>query len=719
MKTENLRKLRKLYATDAMMKKAGMDVPKKKDVGWKSTTDYYKHGIYMRCQHLSGILKVAFYLVDRMRLGDTTPRYELFINPESGEFLTLDCDSQKWRTAKVDNLEWPTYTWYSGRYINPEGYRAIKAYLGTKNGGYAGILEYQNNVRADQLKKKHKRETEPWDLMMDQVPEIPKDFKDWADRNGMIQHFIFYEYDRKGVKEGYCTSCRKTVPVVKPKHNGAGVCTRCKKAIQYKSRGKAGSFYTTDEYVYLLQKCEDGFVLREFRARRHYRKGKYEEERAHVFERRRVIYNERLYGTAFEYGLYKNIEHRWIGEGEPTWESYYHHHKGNVYKRTIPLLEKGILARTGLPDIIRSGKKFDPEMYLECLKRKKYLEQLAKSGLYRLSLELIDNSLQLNIKDVKELGKALEIDKSRLKRLRNKDGGRLYLEWLKYEKATNKCIDDDVLQFFEENGIRQTDIEFIMDRMTEKKICNYIRKQMTVGRFFNAGDVIQTWKDYLCMANRMKMNTAEELFYKPKDLRKAHDEAVKQSDGIEVAKRAGEIAGKYPGVDEVLQSIKSKYEYEDKKYSIIVPERIEDIILEGRSLGHCIDRTDIYFDRIQRKESFIVFLRKTGEVDKSYYTLEIEPGGTARQKRTTGDKQNKDFEEAKGFIRKWQKEIQIRLTEEDRKLADTSAILRVEEFKEMRKEKKKIWNGHLKGQLLADVLEADLMEVAEEVRRCC
>ena len=41
-----------------------------------------------------------------------------------------------------------------------------------------------------------------------------------------------------------------------------------------------------------------------------------------------------------------------------------------------------------------------------------------------------------------------------------------------------------------------------------------------------------------------------------------------------------------------------------------------------------------------------------------------------------------------------------------------SASLRVEEFKELRKKNAKVWHGHLAGMPLADVLEADLMEVS-------
>ena len=57
-------------------------------------------------------------------------------------------------------------------------------------------------------------------------------------------------------------------------------------------------------------------------------------------------------------------------------------------------------------------------------------------------------------------------------------------------------------------------------------------------------------------------------------------------------------------------------------------------------------------------------MRKADQPEKAFYTLEFEPDGTVRQKRTSGDRQNVDFNQAVSFIKKWQKAIQPRLTEE-------------------------------------------------------
>lgn len=214
------------------------------------------------------------------------------------------------------------------------------------------------------------------------------------------------------------------------------------------------------------------------------------------------------------------------------------------------------------------------------------------------------------------------------------------------------------------------------------------------------------------MSKRLKRDITLEIFYKPKNLVESHDEVLQLCEDKNITLQAVDIAKVYPDVDTICESIKEKYEYRDQKYVLLIPNRIEDIIQEGRALRHCIRFSDDYYERIQRRESYIAFLRKADQPEKSFYTLEFEPDGTVRQKRTSGDRQNVDFNQAVSFIKKWQKAIQPRLTEEDYRLAKVSASLRVEEFKELRKKNAKVWHGHLAGMPLADVLEADLMEVS-------
>lgn len=354
-------------------------------------------------------------------------------------------------------------------------------------------------------------------------------------------------------------------------------------------------------------------------------------------------------------------------------------------------------------------------MFVTQLKRLPEIEKLAKVGLPRLINDCMykyryDNSCKFS--DGK-LAKMLLIDNFRTKRLIANNGGLIYLEWLRDEKTKDTVYDDRTIQWLDAQNIRPDMLDFISDRMSVQQIKNYLCRQMSENSM-TSRDVIQTWSDYLGMTERLKMNTSDPIVYRAKKLRQRHDELVKEVDDKERALRAVEISKKYPNIEAVLRKIKSKYEYEDETYSIIIPGKIEDILAEGAALHHCIDKTDRYFDRINVQESYLMFLRRTAEKDKPYYTLEVEPNGTVRQKRTEFDRQNPDIEDAKMFLRKWQKIISKRLSSEDIKLASKSKKLRNEEFEELERTNARIRNGTLQGHLLVTVLREDLMENTDE-----
>ncbi|NBH33921.1 hypothetical protein D3Z58_10250 [Clostridiaceae bacterium] len=713
MKKKALKKLRSLQATKNMMELAKAEIPERNRY-WKQ--EHYKHNLFMRCQVEEGILKVFLFATRELRLGSRKPLYEVFVDRKSRSFVTWDTIYERWREAKIDCLTLPDRSWEAGTYISLRDNQILKKYLGVLQDGYEGLLEYQRRIRREQLEKRQRKETDAWDLYLAQVPELPKDWEEWVDKEGIEQNYIFYDYSRRKNQKGYCTWCEKEVPIEKPRHNREGTCPVCGHKIQYKARGRAGRFWSEKENLYLLQDCRDGMVLREFTAWRHYRTGEYETPERFWEENRRVIYKEGLEARSFYHGLYKQRVFRWIETENWSRSSYYNYgqyygkgYKGHVYGASMPEPECKGLMKTGLPQLLERMGIIDPEQYIGCLKRNPYLERLVKSGLFRLSKEVYEGRAELEVGESPDFAKALGIDKYRMKRLREHNGGSRYLRWLILEKQQGKEILDSVIDYFSGHNIEPGDLDFISGQMSAVRIKNFLEKQRGLsGR--SSKELLSTWRDYLSMCARLGRDINQELFFKPKDLIKSHDEAVGLCEDKKIALQAAEVIRKYPDVDEICQSVREKYEFADKEYRIVMPRRVEDIIYDGQALRHCTSSSEIYYDRIQNRESYIMFLRKAGEPDKPYYTLEVEPDGTVRQKRTVGDRQNIDFENATGFIRKWQKEIQKRLTKEDHRLAQESSRLRLEEFRELREKKAKIWHGHLQGKLLADVLEADLME---------
>ena len=67
-----------------------------------------------------------------------------------------------------------------------------------------------------------------------------------------------------------------------------------------------------------------------------------------------------------------------------------------------------------------------------------------------------------------------------------------------------------------------------------------------------------------------------------------------------------------------------RYFWENKDYMIIPAGRCEELMNEGRTLHHCVGASTQYMEKMAAGESWILFLRKKKELEKPYYTIEID-----------------------------------------------------------------------------------------------
>ena len=197
--------------------------------------------------------------------------------------------------------------------------------------------------------------------------------------------------------------------------------------------------------------------------------------------------------------------------------------------------------------------------------------------------------------------------------------------------------------------------------------------------------------------------------YRARKLMQRHNEMIKEIEAKDLILRAGELEKKYPGLNRICRDLK-KYEYADKEYQIVVPEKVDDILYEAKLMHHCINNTETYYERMSQQESYILFLRTAEQPTEAYYTLEVEPDGTIRQTRTFYNQQNEDIELARDFLIKWQKQLKKKLAKEDYKLAVKSQSLRKKEIDELRSKGVRVNGVGYCNKLLAEILEEDLME---------
>ena len=724
MQKAELRKLRRLDATKEMMQKAKYKITVH-DRYEDEDTQIYEYEAFVRIQNLGAYIKIAIFDPSWMRANCTGAKFEVFLNVEGKEYITRELDQEgnevRWLTAMIYNLleknglkhYWWQYDNGQQTFINADAMKTLARLQVSERGnrGLARLQQWQQAVKDEETKQKEKAEQQPWDEDMDKIPALPKNFNVWARKNVLKEHYIFYEYSPKKTTTGWCTSCRTEVTVKEPRHNKMARCPHCRAQIIYKAKGKIKTLYAEGYSANIIQQIEGGIVERTFTYSESYR-GDPRHPQEHFYEySRKLLVDDRI--KTYYWQSYKNKYVRWcLGENsELGRESFSYGWYGNTK------LYKGNLSRIKHPLLQHSSymlwDKLPTRLMAYIIAEKEYpvIERLAKVGLFNIARELIQTGNRENLRSFSErssLPEGLGIDKFRLKRLRNMNGNMTALRWLQLEKKNNEIIPDEIIQRLSEGDIGLNDILFALKRLSLVKTYNYLDKQSKMmGETLS--QTITTWRDYLSMAERAKMNLEADQLFKPKNLKLAHDAMVLDSKKEERAKLVKKLEKEWPKVDSKMPKLK-KFEFAADGYQIVAPNGIEDIVTEGLCLRHCVHTSEYYYDRIQRDESYIFFLRRADNPDFPWYTLEVEPSGNIRQKRTTGDKQNDDFKSAIAFLKKWQKYFTKQLTKEEKELGVISEKLRQENYSQLRKDKKEVWHGKYAGQLLADILEADFMK---------
>lgn len=676
-----------------------------------------KYRMYCRAAIEKGILKVNLFAVSDIEENVKFPRYRLFISRKERRFITYDEKLKKWRAALLESILWDAMINFYNIYVNDRDTKVIQIYLKTMRPAIWALEKYQVNIRKEQRIRHDKKLTDSWDQVMKTVPGLPKNWIAWVSKYGIMEHYIFYKYQKNGATNGYCTYCKKHVPIRSPKYNQKGHCNICGQPVTFRSVGKSGRFCTKWYRVYLVQRRKtSGFVIRIFQARTWYKKAGYADCETTCHEEQRRIFSANGKEISnFVYGLFKRREMRWI----LYWKPWYYtccgiQYKGNVYPYTLSDLSRHELKETGLREYALRQKKIDPGKYLYLWQTYPVLEQIVKAGLF----QLVDDILEYRATDaIKRKGRKptefLSVTKKEFRRLRDMNGGVKELKWLQFEKSSGRIIKDEEIYWMAKEELEPKDLQFVLDRMSICQVRHYLVKQSE-----KSGDdishILQVWKDYLSMAGKLRLDVYDSIIYRASDLQRRHSEAVIQMEEKKKEIRRRELEEKYVGFQEQLIALKEKYEFSAGEYQIVAPKSIDDILYEGDTLHHCVNKTDNYFDRIASKESYILFLRKKENPEVPFYTLEVEPDGIIRQKRAEFDRQNKDIDEVTSFLRLWQKEIQKRLTKKDYMSAEKSRKLRQRKYQEVRDQHILVHGGEFAGKLLADLLEKDLMNLPTE-----
>lgn len=643
-------------------------------------------------------------------------RYLLDSKGNYGEFI-----DDKWKSKKLISLYCSYWYWWTqanakcdtetDAYTIKDLFLA-KYYSGYKNKSWAQTIdsiESRKNAvsRSKAYENKKKRISEE----MSKIKPLPGDFKQWCFENVFKEKHYAFKTDKKDVY--YCTACGKTHSKKGLKDKQTFICNRSgKEVLCYKRSGNRGE----EKRVMVLQRIDPSkSVARHLKVSCTWEQAR---KNIEVFEEIRYVFTTTYMCQKLKiyYGQW-NYRDQFSQEWWNTNPANKRALKCFCYpKGAEDALKGSVYNNLGIPVMAEKGWELNYNAIMANYYQTSCYEYLAKCGFENIATDEAEKfsnwggyySHTLNIRG-ENANEILRINTQRINRLKAKNGGSAFLEWLQLEEATGKKVTDEAISFFDKNSIKPYDVEFITDRMSGVQIANYLMRQREETKE-KVSKILTTWKDYLSMAKKFNFDVNDEIVFRCKKLFERHAQLIELSLKADLEKEAKKLEKSFKKVKSICKQIKGKFEWSGEEYTVIVPDRIKDILLEGRMLHHCVGSSDRYYERIENNEAYILFLRKNAAPNNPWYTLEVEPDGTVRQKRTMYDRQNPDLAEAKEFLLQWQKVVAKRLKAEDVELAKKSKQLRKDNLKQLRKENKLIWHGELAGKPLADVLEADLME---------
>ena len=151
--------LPKLTATDEMKQIAASDLPRKEKTTYGYVREVCEYYAYLRCITQDGILKVAFFLPEHLRLNGSNPAYEVYLDKEKRQFITYNSLTQKWCESKLDRLDWKRLYWYAKTsWVSEEDMTAVQTYLGSDKKAVDAILlpMYRNGAAWKKKPPKHR-----------------------------------------------------------------------------------------------------------------------------------------------------------------------------------------------------------------------------------------------------------------------------------------------------------------------------------------------------------------------------------------------------------------------------------------------------------------------------------------------------------------------------------------------------------------------------------
>lgn len=667
MVKKQLLAMKQLFATETMVRMVKEDkgTPYKRSWSYGYSEEYqlYDRYLFFDAVVQDGILKVAAFTRKHIACGKIAPQFEIYISKSEGKWTTYA--DGRWLSAKIDNLNYDLDVgWHHGNHPwqSERAKKVVNDYFGTDSLPIrVAVLDWQNDMRKEEVKKKARSITDRIDSIMENVPELPKDFDNWVVRSAFAPNkCLFYKY---GTKEGYCTACEKEVNVGKLYNDTLVKCPSCGKKVVARAWKKQKSVRNR-KWIGIIQPLMDksGYVLRMFDCViLRYQENEWRMGPAGFSEEYRIILNTEFERREwFQYGEFKSTGiRRWnrpqdISGYGGYYSSPYVDDDVVLYHRNIKRLRKGtFMEYIPWEQLLKAQEGHFSHVTRELYSMRKYpqVEYLIKAKLYNLAKEVLKSYSVPKGMDMsgRRLWEMLNIPKEQLKDCMGMNIK--HRELLILKKANEYRVKITMEQLRE--------VAVYLDENLAKKLFKYghwermyryIREELE-GKARQVADYI----DYLEDLEFLRIPvTKAELF--PKGFQTVHQNVAMQRQEKEDELKKKDISKKNLEFQMLLPEVREIYGMENETFAVVIPTCKEDFQVEGRNNHNCVGGS--YFDKMLQRKCVVFFLRKKENIEEAFCTVEMK-GSEIVQCRAV--RNSTAPPEAMAFMDKLAKEVEQRI----------------------------------------------------------
>ncbi len=508
------------------------------------------------------------------------------------------------------------------------------------------IIHKQDEINRDREHKRCQNKQAKLVSRCEDMPELPEDFEKWY-KETLFKGNNFVYYKRKGRYATFTCSCcgesytyateqkdtyegmfEKVVHV--PRNGQYSRCEKCNAEGHYKTAGNINNMYGLEKCCYVGQAFRgNGFVIRYITVEK-------------IFS----------FGSPEKY-IVTEIARNYFEEGKSVQRDYHLHsgYSGNdfwsyenlggfrnitqkgasIYPGTYEALKGTILQYSGIEEYMK---------YYDCVEFAKYMveyqahpciEMIVKMGMYKLADAMVQGyySVRLNYNALNPWD-LLKIAKEKIKLLRKWHGDMDLLKILQMERSGGYAFTEDECEKLMEIYPDNDKIRVTMQHMSMAQFLNRVEKY--AGAEFGTDcskavamlkNTATTYLDYLQMRQGLGYDMTRTTYLFPRDLNAAHRKMVEEATKGAEDKRVFEAEMKFPNIKKNYRKLRNRYYYEDDTYIIRPARSAKEIIVEGRTLHHCVGG-DSYLRKHNNGDSTILFLRFKDKPDVPYVTIEID-----------------------------------------------------------------------------------------------